>query len=216
MICADVSLDDVMGFHTHASDYIFPSGVALQNMAAPVQAVYCIRKGVVKLVKYDANGGQRIVRVLKKGDVAGIDWAFAGTAEYAAIAVGEVHACQIPVGFFLDFVSSHADFQSRLLHKSQEALRETELWLSQLVGGTIPARVRTARLLLRLREGDSDRVHHLNNEDMGAILGVTEETVSRAIAELLRQEILVRDENSLAARYFRADIPALESIAVEA
>jgi CRP/FNR family transcriptional regulator len=215
MVCADISVDEVIGFHAEATDSIFPRGMMLQTVDAPVTAVYCIREGAVKMVKYDANGGQRIVRVLKKGDIAGIDWAFSGKAEYAAIAIGEVHACRIPVKFFLDFISRHADLQIRLLHKFQDALCETELWLSQLVGGTIPSRVRMARILLRLREGDDERIHRLTNEDMGAILGVTEETVSRVLAEFQRQGILMRDWESCATKYLRADISALEIIAAD-
>lgn len=216
MVCTDVTLDELVGFHTQVADYVFPPGVALQNAATPVEAVYCIRKGAVKVVKYDAGGGQRIVRVFKKGDVAGIDWAFAGKSDYMAVAVGEVHACRIPIEFFLKFVAGHPNLQMHLLRRSQEALREAELWLSQLVGGNIPIRVRVARLLLRLREGDSEHIHRLSNEDLGAILGIAEETVSRVIADFQRRGILKRAGSSFATRHFRGDIPALEMIAVEA
>lgn len=213
MVCADVPLDDVVGFHTQAVDYRFPPGTIMQNTHGPVEAVYCVRQGAVKLVKYDANGGQRIVRVMKRGDVVGIDWAFSGSAESTAVAIGEVHACRIPVDFFRQFTARHADLQIRLLRKSQEALREVELWLAQLVGGAIPARVRVARLLLRLRDGDGERIHRLSNEDLGAILGLTEETISRVIAGFLREGMLERAGSSLAARYLRADIAALERVA---
>ncbi len=215
MVCADISRADVIGFHTQATDYIFPRGTVLQAVEAPITAVYCIRRGAVKMVKYDVNGGQRIVRVLKRGDIAAIDWAFAGKSEHTAIAINEVHACRIPIKFFLDFISCHTDLQNRLLYKFRDALHEAELWLSQLVGGTVPARVRMARILLRLREGDDEHIHRLSNVDMASILGITEETVSRVLSELQRQGILMREGGSCVAGCLRADIPALKIIATD-
>jgi CRP/FNR family transcriptional regulator len=215
MACADISRTEVIGFHTQATDCIFPRGMVLQAVGAPITAVYCIRKGAVKMVKYDANGGQRIVRVLKRGDIAAIDWAFADKSEHTVIAIGEVYACRIPIKFFLDFISRHADLQNRLLHKFRDALHESELWLSQLVGGTIPARVRMARILLRLDEGDGEYIHRLSNLDMASILGITKETVSRVLSEFQRQGILMRDGGSCVAGCLKADIPALKIIAAD-
>jgi CRP-like cAMP-binding protein len=215
MACADISRDDVIGFHTQATNYIFRRGMVLQAVDAPVTAVYCIRKGAVKMVKHDVKGGQRIVRVLKRGDIVAIDWAFADKSEHTAIAIGEVRACRIPIKFFLDFVSCHTNLQNRLLHKFQDALHEAELWLSQLVGGTVPAHVRMARILLRLREGDDEHIHRLTNVDIASILGVTKETVSRVISEFRRQGILMRDGESCVAGCIRADIPALKIIAAD-
>lgn len=212
-ICADISITGVVGLQTQATDFTLPAGTVLQTMAAPVEAVFGIRAGAVKLIKYEANGGQRIVRILKRGDLAGIDWALAGKAEHTAIAIGEIHVCRMPVKRFLDFIFHRADLQMRLLYLVQDALRESELWLSQLVGGPIPARVRMARVLLRLCDDEDKRIYRLGNEDMGAILGVAEETVSRVIADFLRQGILMRTEKLDGARYFWADLDALEGIA---
>lgn len=217
MVCSEVSLDELIDFHTGIEDFDYGHGAALFNMGAPTEGVYCIRHGAVKMVKYDPAGNQRIIRVLRKGDIAGIESAFLDHYEHTAIAVGEVRACRVPIEYFRGFVAKHGGLQMRLLQTSQEKLRETESWLSELTVGTLPARTRMARLLLRLRvTNDDERIHRFGVEDMAAILGITPETVSRVVSELVREGILVKGGKSFATRYFRGDIPALEKIALEA
>ena len=213
MVFAEISRYSVIGFHTQVTDYSLPRGMVLQAVGTPVTALYCIRKGVVKLIKYEDNGDQHIVRLLKKGDIATIEWVFADKSDHSAVAIGEVHACRIPIKFFHDFILRHADIQNSLLHKFRDALHEAELWLSQLAGGTIPVRVRIARILLRLCEGDNGDILHLPNDDLASILGVTEETVSRVISKFRQLGILMRDSGSPIGRYTRADVPALKIIA---
>ena len=97
------------------------------------------------------------------------------------------------------------------MKKLQAALRETEQWLVDLASPGASARVRMARLLLLLRDGESNRVYNFPREEQGLMLGVTIETASRIIAAFLRERLLVRRETG--ARFYDADIVALERIA---
>lgn len=216
MVCSEVTLDELIDFHTGIEDFDYGHGAALFNMGAPTEGVYCIRHGAVKMVKYDPAGGQRIIRVLRKGDVAGIESAFGERYEHTAVAVGDVRACRVPIDYFRSFVAKHGNLQMRLLQTSQATLRETESWLSELTVGNLPARTRMARLLLRLRvTDDGERIHRFGVEDMAAILGIAAETVSRVISDFVREGILVKGGKSFATRYFRGDLPALEKISRE-
>jgi CRP-like cAMP-binding protein len=215
MVCADVSLEDLAAFHIPIAEMVFSPGTALFNMSFPVDGVHCVRHGAIKLVKLDAAGNQRIVRVLKKGDVAGLESAFAAEFQHSAVAVGEVQTCKIPIGHFRDFVAQHSGLQMRLLEMSQQALREVDGWLSELVGAITPARVRMARLMLRLRVNDSDRIHRFSIEDMGTIVGISPETVSRIVSEFQREGILIRAGQGLRSRHYRGDIAALTKVAEE-
>jgi CRP-like cAMP-binding protein len=215
MVCSDVTLEDLVDFHAGIGDFDYGNGAALFDMGQPTEAVYCIRTGAVKMVTVDPAGGERIVRVLKTGDVAGLESAFAPTYGLSAVAVGEVRACRIPIAYFRHFVSKHAGLQVRLFEKSQAALREAETWLAQLVGGTTPVRTRLARLMLRLRVGADDRIHRFSVDDMAAIIGSTPESVSRIVSELVRKGVLVKGGSGAASRHFRGDIAALEKISQE-
>ena len=215
MVCGDVSLDDLIDFHAGIDDFDFAPGTTLFAMETPADAVYCIRGGAVKMVHYEPSGVVRIVRVLKTGDVAGLEATFRERHEYSAIAVGTVRACRIPMPYFHKFIESHGSLQMRLMETSQAALSEAQNWLAQIVGGNIPARTRMARLLLKLRTGNSDRIIRFTGEDMAAILGITFETVSRLVSEFKRLGILQYIYGSKNTKYFRGDIAALEKIAQE-
>jgi len=211
-----VSLEHGADFDTGIHDYEYEHASDLYRVAAPVDAVYSILAGTVKIVKPGPAGEQRIVRVLKTGDVAEIESIFSDAFEHTAIAVGKVRACRIPIAWLRKFVAGSGRIQMRLLQKSLTDLREAETWLSQLTGGATPARTRMARLMLRLRVDAGDRIHRYSIDDMGDIMGITPETVSRIISEFCRQGIVARTGSSIAAeRYFRGDIAALERIAQE-
>ena len=212
MVCADVSLEDLLAFHTPIDDLVFEKDATIYNMADRAAAVYCVRHGVVKLVRYDVSGNQRIVRFLKKNDVVALESVFSEEQQHTAIALTEAHLCRIPMPHFRQFIAEHPALQLRLFEKSQEALRDADNWLSELVSNTVPAKVRLARLLLQLRIGESDRVHRLSIADFGAILGITPETVSRLLNELMDAEILLKAGRGANGRNYRADVPALTLI----
>lgn len=216
MVCSDVGLDDLVSFHTPIDDFVFTPGAVLYNMAESAQAVHCVRQGAIKLVRFDASGNQRIVRILQKNDVAGLEAVFSGKYQHTAIAINEVHTCRIPMGHFQHFMADHPRLQMRLLEKSQAALLEVDQWLSDLVANTIPARVRLARLLLRLRVGDSDHIQRLSLSDTGAILGLTPETLCRILQELTSGGFLVKAGKGMASRHYRGDIEGLTMISQEA
>lgn len=213
MVCADVNLEDLLAFHIPINDLEFEAAATIYNIADQANAVYCVRHGAIKLIRYDPSGNQRIVRILKKGDVLGLDAVFADEQLHTAIAMTPSQLCRIPMTHFKEFIAKHPALQLRLLEKTQQALRETDTWLSELVSNTVPAKVRLARLLLQLRVGDSDRVHRLSLADFGGILGITPETTCRLLNELGANDILIKAGRGPQGRNYRADIPALTTIA---
>lgn len=213
MVCGDVTLEDLIDFHAGIDDFDFPPGAALFEAGTSADGVYCVRGGAVKMVHIEPSGVARIVRVLKLGDVAGLESVFREKYDYSAIAVDTVRACRIPMSYFRKFIGDHGDLQMRLIESSQAALAEAQNWLAQIVSATIPARTRMARLLLKLRSGEGDRILRFSGDDMAAILGVTFETVSRVITEFIRLGILQKVYGGREHSYFRGDIAALEKIA---
>lgn len=214
MVCSDVSLESLVDFHAGIDDFDFEPGATIFTLGTEADAVYCIRGGAVKMVHLEPSGTVRIVRVLKVGDVAGLESTFRRHYDYSALAIDRVRACRIPMPYFHKFIGSHPELQMRLMERSQAALSEAENWLAQMVGGSIPARVRVARLLLKLWTGNGDRILRFTGEDMASILGITFETVSRITSEFARMGILHKVPGK-EKRYFRGDIAALEKIAHE-
>ncbi len=213
MVCSEVSLESLIGFHAGIDDFDFEPGAELFAFDSSADAVYCLRIGAVKMVHLEPDGGVRIVRVLKAGDVAGLESVFRPRHAYSAIAIDRVRACRIPMPYFHGFIDGHPALQRRLMESSQAALAEAQNWLAQIVGGNTPVRTRFARLLLKLATGRDDRILRFPGEDMAAILGVTFETVSRVTSEFNRLGILQKGQGASGRSHFRGDLAALERIA---
>lgn len=193
----------------------FATGTQVYLAGEPASHLWVLRTGALKLVSAAWDGQARIVRVLKPGDIAGMEGLLAGSYLHSAIAVGEVRVCCTPLADVRRLCLAHAGFQWGLMQQWQSALQDAEQWLLDATTAQSTARARMARLLLRLRDGNSNRIYNFPREDLGSMLGIAVETASRIIAAFLRDRLLVRNYTRKGAhgRYFEGDIPRLEQVA---
>lgn len=203
--------DAIARLHVDVENTGIPSGEVLYRPSDKAENLWVLRTGAVKLLASSWDGCQRIVRVLKPGDVAGMEALLSGCFAHAAVTVGTVHACRIPLLAVEELCLEHSGFQWNLMKQLQAALRETEQWLVDLASTGASARMRMARLLLRLRDGDSNRIYKFSREELGLMLGIALETASRIIAAFGRERLLVRREPG--SRFYDGDIVRLERIA---
>ena len=208
---AGLAPDVIACMHVDVDNMAMPEGSMLYHPGSETVHAWVLRTGAVKLLATASDGSQRIVRVLKAGDVAGLEGLLAGRYAHTAVLVGQVHACRVPLAAVRQLCFEHPGFQWRLMQRMQATLRETEQWLVDLASPAASARTRMARLLLRLRDGDSHRVYNFSREELGLMLGVTVETASRIVAAFQRERLLVRRES--AGRFYDADIVRLEELA---
>lgn len=208
---AGLSPDAIATLHVDVDNTGIPAGETLYQPGTKADYLWVLRTGVIKLIASAWDGEPRIVRVLKPGDVAGIEGLLAGNYAHTAVTVGEVHACQTPIRAVQRLCLEQASFQWNLMQKWQTALRETEQWLVDMTSTGATARVRMARLLLHLRDGESNRIYNFSREDLSLMLGTTIETASRIIAAFLRERLLVRREPG--SRFYDADIVRLQLVA---
>ena len=208
---AGLSPDAIACLHVDVHNTLTPPGEVLYQPGIKPESVWVLRTGAIKLLASAWDGTQRIVRVLKAGDVAGLEALLAGSFAHTAVTVGTVNACRVPLPAIKQLCLEHSGFQWNLMKKLQAALRETEQWLVDLASSGVSARVRMARLLLRLRDGESNRIYNFSREELGLMLGITIETASRIIASFLRERLLVRREPG--SRFYDGDIIGLEKVA---
>ena len=199
--------DAIAGLHVDVNNSRQPSCGTLYQRGEKADFMWVLRTGAIKLLSTSSGGETRIVRILKPGDVAGLEGLLSGNYAHTALCVGEVHACRTPVREVQKICLEHASFQWNLMQKLQDTLQETEQWLIDMSCTSASARMRMARLLLRLRDGESNRIYNFSREDFGLMLGITVETASRIIAAFLRERLLVRREP--ASRFFDGDIVGL-------
>ncbi len=162
-------------------------GVALYHCGDPFGSIYAIRSGTFKNVLLDANGGYQVLGFPMTGDVLGLDGIEAQhyRTETVALEDSEVAVIQLPrLALMGGKPGEVQQFVYRLL--SRQLTREhTQMWLL----GSLGAEARVAAFLLILGEryarlGYSDTRFNLRMTrlDLGSFLGLTQETVSRALS----------------------------------
>ena len=172
--------------------------------------VFTVRKGLIKLVRYHADGSQRIVRLLGPGDIAGLETTAGAPYDSTAVAITDIQACRIPVAVIRRLETESPRLHQQLVRKWHEALRTADDFIADLASGS--ARQRLARLLMRLALSQGqDRVLLPSREDVGALLGITTETSSRTVAAF-RREGLLQDLDRQGKR-FRVVLASLTPVA---
>jgi CRP-like cAMP-binding protein len=205
----DLNAEDFRLIDQPIHDMTVEAHMTLFDEGSPGVNLYTIRSGLVKLVRYQPDGSQRIIRLLTAGDIAGLESTAVANYDSTAITVTPVHACRIPQAVIKRLEAESPRLHAQLLRKWHEALKQADDFIADLASGS--ARQRLARLLLRLSQHDSTRQVLLpSREDVGAMLGITTETASRAVAVFRREGLLVNLDRQ--GRHFRVDAEGLEAI----
>ncbi len=189
MLFADLSEQDFVKIHVPIDDLEFGRGAVLFDEGSSAQSVYTLRSGMVKLVRSTQDGRQRIVRVLRSGDVVGLEALATAHYDSDAIALTAATVCRIPIAIIQKLGANSARLHSQLMRKWQLALKDADDWLANLNFGT--ARQRVGNLVLKMRSPGNSEVSMLfSREDMGAMLDLKLETVSREISRLVQEGVI--------------------------
>lgn len=195
--------------------HVFAPGEALYRSGEPVDGLHFIVSGGVKLVRCDAAGHERIVHFAQDGGIVGFDAINGEASQHGAIALDEVRTCCIPADKLVRVLARRPALQMQVLRQMQRALSDAHGWIAELASGVLPARVRLARLLLRLRCGEGERIRRLQLTEIGSILGQTPETVCRTLKAFEQDGVLVPQGGRGSQRHYLADLAALQRIAHE-
>lgn len=193
----------------------FAAKDTVYNEGVEADTVMLIRKGMVKLISYLANGRARIVRVHSRGSWLGLEGLLGQPYDHTAIALEDTEICRIPVSELLRVKTDNPALYCRLIERWFIYLQEADLWISEFSTGSIRSRV--ARLVNFLSEIENKaaqgEVKLLTCEEMAEILGATPESVSRVLADFKRNHILFPPSGIHAADCYQRDSLALDEIA---
>jgi CRP-like cAMP-binding protein len=199
--------EDFALIHQPIDEPRFEKGEILYRENEPADHFYTVREGLVKLVHKSAGGEEQIVRLLKRGDVLGLEALVGKKYKATAVAIDSTLTCEIPLSVIIKLDKNLPHFRRHLLERWQRSVDEAEDWLQCLRTG--PIKIRLARFLLRLAEGEpSGTIFLPTREDMGNMLAVKIESISRAVAEFKRQGMIKK----VAAYRFSLDVDMLQKI----
>lgn len=186
VLFADLNEHDFGLIHAPIDELEYPAGASLFTEGSAAKGVFTLRQGMVKLVRSTLDGRPRIVRVLRAGDVVGLEALASPQYDCDAVTLTPVSVCRLPLDVVLTLSSSSPRLHAQLMKKWQHALKEADDWLADMNFGT--ARRRVGNLLLKMRSVDNREISMIfSREDMGAMLDLKLETVSREISRLVRE-----------------------------
>lgn len=196
--------EDFALIHKPIAEPRYEKGEILSQEDKPADHFYTVREGLVKLVHVTPDGKEQILRLLKRGDVLGLEALVGKKYKATAIAIDSTLTCQIPLSVIIKLDRNLPHFRDQLLKRWQRSVDEAEGWLKDLRTG--PIKIRLARFLLRLAEGEPTNIVYLpTREDMASMLAVKIESISRSVADFKRQGLIEK----VAAFRFRVDIESL-------
>jgi len=189
VLFANLNEDDFKMIHAPVDALEFPAGSALFHEGDVARGIFTLREGMIKLARITADGRQRIVRVLRPGDVAGLEALAHARYDSDAVALTGISLCRVPLSVIHTLQAQSPRLHQKLMEKWSHALKEADDWLVDMNFGS--ARSRVSNFVLKMREISSDHTVTLfAREDMGAMLDLKMETVSREISALVREGIL--------------------------
>lgn len=210
VLFSDLNQEDFAQIHTPIDDLHYPSGKTLHVESQKAEFVSTIRIGMVKLVRNTADGRERIVRVLRQGDVIGLEALATGNYTTEAVTLTETEVCKIPIEVIKKLSLTSPRLHERLTEKWQIALKNADDWIADLNFGSASRRV--SQLLLKMCDAKNSNISHVfSREDMGSMLDLKLETVSREVTKLIKAGY-IRAVDKSSRRFEILDPTALEKI----
>lgn len=141
-----------------------------------------VLEGMLKLSTMTGDGREQIVGVVFPSDFVGRP--FGSNSHHTATALTDASICVFRRGAFDNFVETHAGIEQALLRRTLDELDRARRWM--LLLGRLSAVERVASLLVELVErlggsGGKEVILPLSRQQMGDLLGLAIETVSRAM-----------------------------------
>ncbi|CAA6808340.1 MAG: transcriptional regulator, Crp/Fnr family [uncultured Thiotrichaceae bacterium] len=188
--------DEINCFHPSVITYDPDETIYHQNEKA--KNAFTLRQGLIKLVKVLPNGKNQIVKVLRRGDLFGFDGFADENYNHMAIPLTNVEVCRLPLKELLELKKQNPEIEQTMMKRWIQHLREAEDMMVEL--GAKKGKERLATFLLKWCECKNSNQWielPLSRSEIGELLGLTIETVSRFLSEWKRQEFIIEQRGSI-------------------
>jgi CRP/FNR family cyclic AMP-dependent transcriptional regulator len=192
----------------------YPAGATLFTEGQVCRGVYILCKGRVKLSATSSEGQTLIFKIAQPGEMLGLNATLSGITHETSAETGQ--PCQLNFvkrDDFLKFLTEHGDAcMHAAIHLSREC-QQAYQHLRSFVMSSAPERI--ARLILDWSADDSGMATAhgikvaLTHDEIGQIIGMSRETVTRTLANFRKQHIAELHGSTLLIQ----NMPAIEKLA---
>jgi CRP/FNR family transcriptional regulator, cyclic AMP receptor protein len=176
------------------NSYIFLQGEPLDN-------VYFIDDGRVKIYKSDVNGREQIVSILKKGEMfPHVGFFRKGSYPANAEVLEKATLVVVPIAKFESVLIENPELCIKVFNVLGEKIVDLQNRLEeQILNNTYEQII---KLLIRLGEkhgtknedGNVVLKNEFTNKDLANMIGTTRETVSRTLTKMKKEELIEMDD----------------------
>ncbi len=193
----------------------YPAGATLFTEGQPCRGIYILCKGRVKLSSTSSEGQTIVFKIAQPGEVLGLNATVSGIPHPTTAETGQ--PCQLNFvkrENFLNFLTEHTEASMQAaIHLSREC-QQAYQHLRSFAISSAPQRI--ARLILDWSHEDAgmSSTHGikvaLTHEEIGQIIGMSRETVTRTLADFRKRHIAELHGSTLLIQ----NSPALHELAI--
>jgi len=197
-ICSALNPDELGALSKLGRKQVVSRGQTLVWEGDESLVVANVIRGVLKLGVSTADGREQIVGVVFPSDFIGRP--FGKESPYSVNALTDAEVCIFTRSSFDDFAKDHPDLQHKLLQRTLDELDRARQWMMLLGRKTASERIATLLLEISNRLGNTgcssiapflDQFElPMDRQQMGDVLGLTIETVSRQLTKLKEAEMI--------------------------
>ena len=187
----------------------YPAGATLFVEGQLCRGIYILCKGRVKIFTTSSEGQVLILKIARPGEVLGLNPTISGIPHETTAETGQ--SCQlnfVKQADFLRFLTEHTDAcMNAAIHLRREC-QQAYVQLRSFVMASAPQRI--AHLMLDWSHEDSATARvrgikvALTHEEIGQIIGMSRETVTRTLADFRKQRIAELHGSNLLIRNLSA------------
>ena len=159
--------------------------------------VYCIRRGMVKLVNHGEQVGiEQILNIASPGEIIGLDVVVGEQSfHYSAETLEETEICLIETDTFVDLMAKNVELSKEILARAFNSVKGRDAIISRLTQYNV--RERTALTLLSLVAEHGVRTKagikldlHLTRKEIGQYSGTVQESIIRVLSDFKSEGLI--------------------------
>ncbi len=168
-------------------DKTYKKGDVIFNEGMILNGVYCVRSGICKLTKLNANGNEQTVKLLGVGDLIGQRSIISNEkTNLSAVALNDIELCFVPKQEILNGLQNNRDFSLDVLQHLAHDLKDAEDDLVNMAQKSVKQRLSETLLYLHNNFGTDENEFLtviLSREDYANIVGTATESAIRILSQ---------------------------------
>lgn len=174
----------------------FRRGDVLFNEGEPGEGIWILNRGAVRLIKSDSEGRERLLKIVRPGEVFAEIVLFDG-GDYPATAIAADPGCATVIynRDAEELMRQHPELAWHFLRAFSRRLRDAYDRMRIISGGDVASKL--SGLLLQLSREQGKLVISISQQDLADMLGTARETVSRSLSVLAEQGLIIVRRNRI-------------------